>query len=102
MIRRPPRSTLFPYTTLFRSTDPKADALDRLLTARPAKTIVFTDAQPTARYLMQRFRHRRVAGIGRAHGRTPDTLKTRMPTSASKKKNPNSCSFYSHAALTCK
>src|SRR5256885_12621021 len=24
MIRRPPRSTLFPYTTLFRSEDPKA------------------------------------------------------------------------------
>src|SRR2546430_15482606 len=24
MIRRPPRSTLFPYTTLFRSTTPKA------------------------------------------------------------------------------
>src|SRR2546428_6486471 len=23
MIRRPPRSTLFPYTTLFRSTDPE-------------------------------------------------------------------------------
>ncbi|PYP37908.1 MAG: hypothetical protein DMD48_10560 [Gemmatimonadetes bacterium] len=44
-------------------TDPKADALDRLLTARPAKTIVFTDAQPTARYLMQRFRHRRVAAV---------------------------------------
>src|SRR6267378_3097010 len=43
--------------------DPKADALDQLLTARPAKTIVFTDAQPTARYLMQRFRHRRVAAV---------------------------------------
>src|ERR1039458_1709009 len=27
MIRRPPRSTLFPYTTLFRSTDPNAVAL---------------------------------------------------------------------------
>src|SRR5690349_23487808 len=28
MIRRPPRSTLFPYTTLFRSTDP-ARVLER-------------------------------------------------------------------------
>src|SRR2546425_3598879 len=26
MIRRPPRSTLFPYTTLFRSVDPQAAA----------------------------------------------------------------------------
>src|SRR3989442_14661547 len=28
MIRRPPRSTLFPYTTLFRSTDVAAGRLD--------------------------------------------------------------------------
>ncbi|HEV8382729.1 MAG TPA: DEAD/DEAH box helicase [Gemmatimonadales bacterium] len=43
--------------------DPKVDALERLLTGRPRKTIVFTDAQPTARYLLQRFRHRRVAAV---------------------------------------
>src|SRR3712207_6969305 len=31
MIRRPPRSTLFPYTTLFRSRDPRiGDRLERL------------------------------------------------------------------------
>src|SRR5260370_26818251 len=29
MIRRPPRSTLFPYTTLFRSLAAAEDALDR-------------------------------------------------------------------------
>jgi len=43
--------------------DPKADALEMLLTARSVKTIVFTDAQPTARYLLQRLRHRRVAAV---------------------------------------
>jgi len=43
--------------------DPKADALEALLTARAVKTIVFTDAQPTARYLLQRLRHRRVAAV---------------------------------------
>src|SRR2546430_2937009 len=45
MIRRPPRSTLFPYTTLFRSAPPatrRADArlggrLHRALAARPAR-----------------------------------------------------------------
>src|SRR5436309_6276553 len=31
MIRRPPRSTLFPYTTLFRSVDRVATALRHLL-----------------------------------------------------------------------
>src|SRR2546430_4525534 len=30
MIRRPPRSTLFPYTTLFRSKLPKVDGLEVL------------------------------------------------------------------------
>ena len=43
--------------------DPKADALERLLAERPAKTIVFTDAQPTARYLMQRLRFARRAAV---------------------------------------
>src|SRR3712207_7395270 len=31
MIRRPPRSTLFPYTTLFRSLGHREEALQRLL-----------------------------------------------------------------------
>src|SRR5260370_32633976 len=41
MIRRPPRSTLFPYTTLFRSADPSQSqllvegSLDRLPKPRP-------------------------------------------------------------------
>src|SRR3712207_7975590 len=36
MIRRPPRSTLFPYTTLFRSGEEPAAVLDQLVrTVRP-------------------------------------------------------------------
>src|SRR3712207_8910009 len=31
MIRRPPRSTLFPYTTLFRSYRPRTGSVDRTL-----------------------------------------------------------------------
>src|SRR2546422_3681413 len=34
MIRRPPRSTLFPYTTLFRSTEKKSRAAANALLAR--------------------------------------------------------------------
>src|SRR2546430_13420302 len=30
MIRRPPRSTLFPYTTLFRSAPPRGQSLDQV------------------------------------------------------------------------
>src|SRR3712207_8612260 len=36
MIRRPPRSTLFPYTTLFRSAGRPHDRLDRPLRDDPA------------------------------------------------------------------
>jgi superfamily II DNA or RNA helicase len=43
--------------------DPKAEALERLLATRAGKTIVFTDAQPSARYLLHRLRHRRVAAV---------------------------------------
>src|SRR2546421_8371619 len=40
MIRRPPRSTLFPYTTLFRSADqPIRDALRELIGGRLARII---------------------------------------------------------------
>src|SRR3989441_10566637 len=35
MIRRPPRSTLFPYTTLFRSPRAVAEATDVVCTSRP-------------------------------------------------------------------
>src|SRR6266581_6966750 len=35
MIRRPPRSTLFPYTTLFRSRRRRRDRRTRAHTARP-------------------------------------------------------------------
>src|SRR5258708_12656786 len=37
MIRRPPRSTLFPYTTLFRSNDPVREARFAALGASPCR-----------------------------------------------------------------
>jgi len=49
--------------------DPKADALERLLEARPGKTIVFTDARATARHLLQRLRRRRAAAVFGTAGR---------------------------------
>ena len=46
MIRRPPRSTLFPYTTLFRSVDAKEDA--RLTWRLDAYAETLDDAQASA------------------------------------------------------
>src|SRR5256885_2888112 len=39
MIRRPPRSTLFPYTTLFRSLVLEDDALERATTQLAAEAV---------------------------------------------------------------
>src|SRR5947199_2568585 len=43
MIRRPPRSTLFPYTTLFRSVEPRTTGCS------PATTITSINAATTRR-----------------------------------------------------
>src|SRR3712207_7950579 len=59
MIRRPPRSTLFPYTTLFRSRF--------LLAAVPAASDVVTARRIVDRYLTGtrlRLRHSRRLGTG--------------------------------------
>src|SRR2546422_6936534 len=70
MIRRPPRSTLFPYTTLFRSREYEAmvrrdaaadpahvEALLRLVGRRPDADLVFADAgRRAARRAVRRLR----------------------------------------------
>src|SRR5256885_12467539 len=55
MIRRPPRSTLFPYTTLFRSDRAKRSALDVVesLTPDDRVTLVRVGARPEE--LLSRF-----------------------------------------------
>src|SRR3712207_8730303 len=52
MIRRPPRSTLFPYTTLFRSLDPTSDPTRRFPLPPPGRSQVFRlDRRVSARRL---------------------------------------------------
>src|SRR3712207_7028950 len=43
MIRRPPRSTLFPYTTLFRSYPTQAELLDAVHQARATEVSAYVD-----------------------------------------------------------
>src|SRR2546426_6044954 len=45
MIRRPPRSTLFPYTTLFRSLDPGQEVVETRGRA-PNSSRVYRDGKP--------------------------------------------------------
>src|SRR3712207_9536515 len=69
MIRRPPRSTLFPYTTLFRSRD-RADlrqlpqlrrALAGFLERNPAQTFLFADIKQISVDVRTRKRTRRLS-----------------------------------------
>src|SRR5690242_20858211 len=48
MIRRPPRSTLFPYTTLFRSPKGSPRAITSATISRRARSIVTGDVQSRA------------------------------------------------------
>src|SRR5688572_32106228 len=45
MIRRPPRSTLFPYTTLFRSKEGAAAPLAEMTAADPELVVLLEDVQ---------------------------------------------------------
>src|SRR3712207_8726224 len=65
MIRRPPISTLFPYTTLFRSRRPHPPTPERLLENQPVRGIVVDDQHPQA---CQRCRRK----PGRRIGRDPE------------------------------
>src|SRR5256885_2773359 len=106
MIRRPPRSTLFPYTTLFRSATPEAiieatgqislaqETMDLRIVPESLKWKFFSLRTPRSeehtselqspcnlvcRLLLAK---KKFFEIGRAHVWTPVTLSSRMPSSA--------------------
>src|SRR5438034_7441207 len=59
MLRRPPRSTLFPYTTLFRSRDGKLRfAFDGLRARRPARAVIHPFSKQADLFRRQRLAFR--------------------------------------------
>src|SRR3712207_6909047 len=61
MIRRPPRSTLFPYTTLFRSQIPDPGWIDENMNGvqgdleiKPTATVLVVDDEPAIREIVAR------------------------------------------------
>src|SRR3712207_8290017 len=63
MIRRPPRSTLFPYTTLFRSRGPAG-------ARRPPVSAQLIDGKASAQRLRERVKAA-AAALAERHGRAP-------------------------------
>src|SRR3712207_8699653 len=47
MIRRPPRSTLFPYTTLFRSNDPRITGMPSITRVKVSEDLSVADVYLT-------------------------------------------------------
>src|SRR3712207_8396914 len=74
MIRRPPRSTLFPYTTLFRSGDPRIAQVERVGVSLAA---VADDGNRLAGQRLQR----RVVFVVDRRGHPPDRKSTRLNSS---------------------
>src|SRR2546422_7169940 len=94
MIRRPPRSTLFPYTTLFRSLSPRRRR-------RPARAR-FTDCRPAPHAV------RPAQGVRDEGGGAADRKSTRLNSSHGyisyavfclKKKRTSFCSYNSGTTL---
>src|SRR3712207_8154717 len=96
MIRRPPRSTLFPYTTLFRS-HPVVLVLEHVAVEHEVTGVIgelrrdddALSGVDSIRLLqpgLPRVRRASVE-IGRAHVRNPVTPISRMPSSACKKQH---------------
>src|SRR2546429_1357493 len=63
MIRRPPRSTLFPYTTLFRSSSATQDPARH---PRPAKGLVLASSRESL--LWRHLRDRKSTRLNSSHG----------------------------------
>src|SRR2546425_5630496 len=78
MIRRPPRSTLFPYTTLFRS-EPALEPDRRVHRGEGDRH------RGDGAHQLAGADDRRLDEIGRGHVCTPVTSLSRMPSSAWKK-----------------
>src|SRR2546430_7796932 len=102
MIRRPPRSTLFPYTTLFRSNGPMSPLVeqgedrlpvgfelvgaDALAAGQAVEGVGVAFGDPGDVGVGQVH----VGQIGRAHVCTPVPVKSPMPSSAWKQKRGTS------------
>src|SRR3712207_6902246 len=92
MIRRPPRSTLFPYTTLFRSWLRQCGR-DLRYGLRGMRRGPWFTAAAVVTLALGIGAHS--SKIGRAHVLTPVTPISRMPSSSLKKKK-NSISYVVH------
>src|SRR5688572_30934628 len=83
MIRRPPRSTLFPYTTLFRSSEEQERAKKRFLRVATDRRYEQTGHERSQQSIQQRERRFKERGAGDAAHEQRDRKSTRLNSSHS-------------------
>src|SRR3712207_7072340 len=88
MIRRPPRSTLFPYTTLFRSTDGTGEGGDQLRRHESACCLRCLSARHRATKL--------------AIARRPDSVDPVLPTGGGARSEEHTSELQSRQYLVCR
>src|SRR5258708_12913983 len=96
MIRRPPRSTLFPYTTLFRSLGAPIGSglgIQNLTNLRIIREMI-TEVPLIVDAGVGTASDAAVGQIGRAHVLTPVTKSSPLPASSLKKKKPKNNSTH--------
>src|SRR3712207_8277730 len=81
MIRRPPRSTLFPYTTLFRSRRPQRTVHAGLTRRRPSRTARTRSPSADAECPMERAAQRETAERVGRRATKGDRKSTRLNSS---------------------
>src|SRR5690242_21436344 len=96
MLRRPPRPTLFPYTTLFRSAIKEAEEEARrtLQSAQEQVQRLFNDAQEHARKL--------VADAETDAKRTAEDTRQRLISEIATRSEEHTSELQSHVNLVCR
>src|SRR2546430_12344624 len=98
MIRRPPRSTLFPYTTLFRSSSTRCEA-----TSRGGDGLPIAAEQNTTSSGAEYNEDRKSTRLNSSHSQISYAVfclkKKNHPSGPSARPRNHSYSTYSHAAL---
>src|SRR5260221_4680320 len=95
MIRRPPRSTLFPYTTLFRSIN--LEAVDRMLRQFPEADIVFIESGRSEEHTSELQSHSDLVCRLLLEKKTEPSLSIDLPLKSLASEDENT-----HVWITCK
>src|SRR3712207_8828235 len=99
MIRRPPRSTLFPYTTLFRSVDSgrfKDEIVPVTIKNKKGDIVVDTDEYPNRKTNLEKLADRKSTRLNSSHANISYAVFCLKKNRKNNKSQPQITKLYSH------